>query len=255
MLESARLKKSQAKDDRALEKATKVYDLAVDDMEIAKNQFLIDTDVANVAKSRLYNTDLPALHDDFQLLEATSVSQLVFLVLKGVGLERNTLGKLLDNVQKAEEALRSINIDADQATFAGTYSGEKLTTWQLPRDLEFEVCPVWHDSVRLFFLLRRRALTSQSQAEMATTPAANNYLQNIKLKSLSRLSEISPSIESKRREISGLRNLREAYEKDRSLGDAASVLEVRFLPNLYQLELTRNAEPFRIDARDRHARD
>lgn len=71
---------------------------------------------------------------------------------------------------------------------------------------------------------------------MATTPAANNYLQNIKLKSTSRLSELTPSIESKRREISGLRNLREAYEKDRSLGDAASVLEVRsFRPALSRL--------------------
>lgn len=156
-LEAARLKKSQAKDDRALDKATKAYDLAVENMEIAKDQFLLDTDVANVAKSRLYNTDLPALHDDFQLLEASSVSQLVSLVLKGVDLERDTLNKLMVNVGKAEEAMRSINIDADQTTFAGTYSGEKLTTWQLPRDLEFEVCPVWHDTVRGASLrLRRR---------------------------------------------------------------------------------------------------
>lgn len=63
---------------------------------------------------------------------------------------------------------------------------------------------------------------------MPTSPSSIVYLQNVKTKATSRLATISPVIESKRREISGLRNLREAYEKDRNLGDAGSVLEVRY---------------------------
>lgn len=61
---------------------------------------------------------------------------------------------------------------------------------------------------------------------MSVTPASVNFLQNSKVKALARIAEISPSIESKKREVSGLRSLREAYEKDRSLGDASAVLEV-----------------------------
>jgi hypothetical protein len=58
------------------------------------------------------------------------------------------------------------------------------------------------------------------------TESAINHLLNVKMKALVRLAEISPAIESKRREIAGLRNLRDAYETNRSLGDAGSVLEV-----------------------------
>jgi hypothetical protein len=61
---------------------------------------------------------------------------------------------------------------------------------------------------------------------MSTTSASTVYLQNVKLKALTRLGEVQPAIETKRREIEGLRNLRDAYEKNRSLGDAGSVMEV-----------------------------
>lgn len=61
---------------------------------------------------------------------------------------------------------------------------------------------------------------------MSVTPASVNFLQNSKVKAMARIAEISQSIESKKREVSGLRSLREAYEKDRSLGDASAVLEV-----------------------------
>lgn len=70
---------------------------------------------------------------------------------------------------------------------------------------------------------------------METSSPATIYLQNVKIKSLARLAEISPTVESKRREIKGLRGLREAYEKDRSLGDAGSVLEVRLMRKFFSL--------------------
>jgi hypothetical protein len=68
----------------------------------------------------------------------------------------------------------------------------------------------------------------RQQNEMSTTPPSIVYLQNVKLKALARIAEILPAIDTKRREIGGLRNLRDAYEKDRTLGDAGAVLEVRF---------------------------
>lgn len=67
------------------------------------------------------------------------------------------------------------------------------------------------------------------QDNMSVTAPSVVYLQNVKVRAMSRLSEVTPAIESKRRERDGLRNLRDAYEKDRKLGDAGSVLEVRVL--------------------------
>jgi hypothetical protein len=203
-------------------------------MHIAKNQFLLDTDVANVAKARLYNSDLPALHDDFQLLEASSVAQLVHLLGTFVGVQRDSLGTLLESVGIAESAVGTIDIEKDQALFAGQHSAAKLAAWELPRDVAFEECPVWHDTVRSRVLLGANknsadgclAPRAQPQDEMSTTPPSVVYLQNVKSKAVARLADVTPAIESKRREISGLRNLREAYERDRSLGDAGSVLVV-----------------------------
>ena len=67
------------------------------------------------------------------------------------------------------------------------------------------------------------------QDNMSVTAPSVVYLQNVKVRAMSRLSEVTPAIESKRRERDGLRNLRDTYEKDRKLGDAGSVLEVRVL--------------------------
>ncbi|ORY56789.1 hypothetical protein BCR35DRAFT_309722 [Leucosporidium creatinivorum] len=210
-LESARQKKAQVKDDRATEKATRSYQLAVEDMEIAKNQFLLSTSLANVSKTRLYNSDLPSLHDDFQLLGASTVNQFVHLLKVLCTVQRESLGRLNQSVDISEGAVEGIQVERDQEMFVTMHSAEKLGGWEVPPDLGFEECPVWHDT-----------------DEMSTTPPSVVYLQNIKLRSLSRIAEILPAIDTKRREIGGLRNLRDAYEKDRTLGDAGAVLENLF---------------------------
>ncbi|KAI5481812.1 hypothetical protein MNV49_000089 [Pseudohyphozyma bogoriensis] len=210
-LESARQKKAQAKDERGTEKATRAYEMAMDDMLVSKNAYLLHLDVANVAKGRLYNTDLPALHDDFQLLEASSITQLVFILDKLTQVMRHSLGRLGDNVGIIETAVRAVDVDADQASFVEAHSAGKLASWEVPRDTEFEPSPIWNDT-----------------ADMSVTEAGEVYLTNVKLKSMSKLAEMTPMIESKKREISGLRNLVQAYEKDRGLGDAAAVIENLF---------------------------
>lgn len=86
---------------------------------------------------------------------------------------------------------------------------------------------------------------------MSTTPSSTVYLQNIKLRAQTRLAEVQPAIDSKRREIDGLKNLRDAYERDRGLGDAGSVMEVsRTLqrdPGKQQHTDARRVEPLCVD--------
>lgn len=119
----------------------------MEDMEIAKNQFLLDTDSANVAKTRLYNSDLPSLHDDFQLLGASTVNQLVHLLKTLCGVQRESLGRLQSSVDVAEQAVQTIDVERDQELFVTMHSAEKLGGWEVPPDLGFEECPVWHDTV------------------------------------------------------------------------------------------------------------
>lgn len=138
-----------AKDERTEEKATRQFDLAMVDMLVAKNQFLLDSDIANVAKSRLYNSDLPALQDDLQLIETASVNQLVFLLGRFTAIERASLKKRLEGLERAEVARMSIDVEEDQRNFVQSYSAAKMDAWELPRDLEFSESSVWHDTVSL----------------------------------------------------------------------------------------------------------
>lgn len=118
-------------------------------MNIAKDQFLIDTDTANVHKQRLYSSDLPSLHDDFQLLSASTVNQLLHLLRTLCGVQRESLARLQGSVDLSEQAVNSIDVYRDQEMFVTMHSASKLGGWEIPPDLGFEECPVWHDTVGL----------------------------------------------------------------------------------------------------------
>ncbi|GAA5997496.1 Bzz1p [Rhodotorula paludigena] len=210
-LESARQRKAGAKEGRDSEKATRAYDAAHVDMLLAKDQYLLDVDAANEVKRRVYEVHLPAVHDEFQLLEASAVHQLEHLVERVLALQREAAERVLGCVAAAQEALSLVDIESDQQAFVDQHSRTLLAAYEHPPDLVFEESPVWHDT-----------------DEFDTSPPAMTYLQNVKGKALSRLGDISPAIDSKRREVSGLRNLRETYERETGLGDTVGVIENLF---------------------------
>lgn len=116
-------------------------------MHIAKNQFLLDTSLANVAKQRLYTEDLPSLHDNYQLLGASTITQLVDLLRVLCSVQRDSLGKLQQSVEITEQAVGGIDVRRDQEGFVTLHSATKLAGYEMPPDLGFEECPVWHDTV------------------------------------------------------------------------------------------------------------
>ena len=126
----------------------------MDDMLVAKSEFLLSNDVANVAKARLYNSDLPEVHDFYQVLEGSTVSHLSHVLLTFTGIQSASLAKRAETNAVAERAVSSISVDEDQQIFVESHSASKMSAWELPRDLEFEECPVWHDSVRFRDRLR-----------------------------------------------------------------------------------------------------
>ncbi|GAA5837757.1 hypothetical protein JCM11251_002315 [Rhodosporidiobolus azoricus] len=212
-LESARQKRAAAADKggRDSDKAQRAYDAAYEDMEIAKDQYLLDLDAANVAKNRLYDAHLPAVLDEYQLLEASSIRQLVGLIERMVELQRESGERVLQSVQKATEALGQVDVERDQEMWVGRYEATILGAFEKPQDQGFEESPVWHDT-----------------DSFALSPSCITYLQNVKHKSNTRVAEMAPEIEAKRREVTGLRNLRESYEKQRGLGDTVGVVENLF---------------------------
>ncbi|GAA5995348.1 hypothetical protein JCM5350_003960 [Sporobolomyces pararoseus] len=214
-VESARQKKASSKPgSKDLEKATKAYDHAVEEMGIAKNQYLLDIDLSNVAKEKLYNQHLPNLEDDYQALEHSTTLQFVQSLEKMIQIQLESLERIGQTVKNSLEELKKIEPEKDQDTFVNRYSGSKLAAWELPPDAVFEECSVWHDT-----------------DEFSTSPTSITYLQNVQLKASSRLKEVSPMFETKKRELTGLKNLRETYEQQPGLGgDTLGVIE-----NLYSM--------------------
>ncbi|GAA5882744.1 hypothetical protein JCM3774_003252 [Rhodotorula dairenensis] len=212
-VESARQKRASAKEGRDTDKASRAYDAAYSEMLLAKDQYLVDLDGANVAKQRIYAVHLPHLIDEYQQLEASAVKQLEDLLGRMLEIQTESEQKVLRAVETAKQVLSSIDVGADQQAFVAQHAGTLTAAYEHPPDLLFEECPVWHDT-----------------DEFATTPEAITYLQNVKAKAQSKIGEISPAIETKRREVGSLQNLRDTYEASRGLGDTVGVIE-----NLYNV--------------------
>ncbi|GAA5902127.1 Bzz1p [Sporobolomyces salmoneus] len=210
-VESARQKKQSASSSKDVDKLQRAYDLAVQEMGIAKNQYLLDIDSSNVSKDSLYNRHLPSLHDDYQLLEHSTTLQFIQLVEKMVGIQQESLERLKSSLEVMREGLKGIEPERDQEIFVERESRIRLQAWENPPDAVFEECSVWHET-----------------DEFSTTPASITYLQNVQLKASTKLAELNPAFETKKREVGGLRNLREAYEQQPGLGDTLGVIENLF---------------------------
>lgn len=133
---------------RTADKAERAYASAEQDMLIAKNQFLLDTDTANASKNRLYTLDLPAVHDSYQLLEQSTISAFTALLNVMTSVQSGHLSELMQGVESKKEAIAGIDVHSDQRAFVNQHSAMKLGGWEIPRDLGWEECPVWHDTVR-----------------------------------------------------------------------------------------------------------
>ena len=146
-VESARQKRATAKEGRDTDKASRVYDAAYSEMLLAKDQYLVDLDGANVAKQRIYSVHLPHLIDEYQSLEASAVNQLEDLLGRMLEIQTESGQKVLQAVDKAKQALATIDVGADQQAFVTQHATTLMAAYEHPPDLLFEECPVWHDTV------------------------------------------------------------------------------------------------------------
>ncbi|KDE07182.1 hypothetical protein MVLG_02582 [Microbotryum lychnidis-dioicae p1A1 Lamole] len=208
-LEAARAKKASGKSNT--DKYEKAYFVALEEMGIAKDRYLLDTQLANEANERLYKVDLPALHDGFQRIERVALEAFKANLLDVVEVERASLRTIEANLDNAKTVVEEIRADQEQTRFVERHQRDRSLGWELPPLLKWEECPIWHDTDA--FDLGDGSVT---------------FLLNVKMKDEARLGELGPGIEAKKREIEGLSQLADAYGRDPKLGDAGAVLENYF---------------------------
>ncbi|KAG0149316.1 hypothetical protein CROQUDRAFT_653892 [Cronartium quercuum f. sp. fusiforme G11] len=204
-VESTRVKQGQAKDERHVEKAAKNMDSSTNEMMSCKNNYILALHVANEAKNRFYQVDLPSLGDDFQSLWSLTTFKLVSILKKIAELNGSYLDAQRSHNEHVLDASTTIDAISDQRLFIEF----NYRPFVEPPDFVFEPCPIWHDT-----------------SEFAlSAPEPKTLLQNKLVQSRSKADELQLLIEAKRNEISGLEKLREAYAHNESLGDPDEVVD------------------------------
>ncbi|TFY60166.1 hypothetical protein EVJ58_g5319 [Rhodofomes roseus] len=178
-VESYRQKQGRA-DDRHAERAAKQFESQQVDMQNNKNVYLISIATSNKIKDRFYDEDLPSLEDQFQTLQAQLLERFVVIMVQAQLLQKGHLDTLRTHIEGVEGRLAAVNPQADQELFIE----HNIRPFTKPGDWVFEPCAVHYDT-----------------GDMVVEPAPKVYLQNRLTKCRSKLDELRPVINTKRKEM------------------------------------------------------
>ncbi|KAJ7095722.1 hypothetical protein B0H15DRAFT_826828 [Mycena belliarum] len=203
-VESVRQKQVRANDDRHADRAAKQAEQQRVDMLNSKNVYLISTAVANSVKAKFYSEDLPALEDQFQILQGRLVRRFAANLSQAQALQMSHLDGLKDRLAGVAAALAQVDPARDQDLFI-EYN---VRAFAAPGDWKFEPCVHHYDT-----------------EVMSVEPAPKVFLQNKLSRSRAKLQELGPLIEGKRREQDQYSKLFTAYDADHSLGNVDDISE------------------------------
>ncbi|KAI0712543.1 hypothetical protein C8Q76DRAFT_735094 [Earliella scabrosa] len=203
-VDTYRQKQERSADDRHAERAARQYEQQQIDMLNSKNAYLISIAVANKIKSKFYDTDLPALEDQFQDLQTRLLNRLVSILQNAQGIQLKHLDTLRAHLADCETALAAVNPSADQDLFIDY----NISPYSPPADWTFEPCSSHYD-----------------HGGMSVEPAPKVYLQNRLSRCRGKLQELEPVLTSKRKDTEQLVKVVSAYSADAGLGDAEQVLD------------------------------
>lgn len=127
------------------EKHQRKLDEKVVEMNIGKNQYLININIANRLKDKYYYQDLPEILDYFQVLNE-SKTELLNKILKNANIiERN----LNDHVKEKLVAIDK-TVDANVPKLdTSMFINHNMKQWQEPQDFYFIPSSIWHDDESL----------------------------------------------------------------------------------------------------------
>ncbi|EIN12379.1 hypothetical protein PUNSTDRAFT_97060 [Punctularia strigosozonata HHB-11173 SS5] len=179
-VETYRQKQERASDDKHADRAARQYEQQQNDMNIAKNVYLVAIDVANKAKRKFYDEDLPAVENQFQTLQTQLVTGLTLILGRAQLLHHTHSAALESRAKTFQEVLSAVNPAQDQDLFID-YNIRPFTA---PGDWAFEPCSTHYDT-----------------GGINLDPSPKVFLQNKLSRSRAKLEELMPVVEAKRREI------------------------------------------------------
>ncbi|CAK5284133.1 unnamed protein product [Mycena citricolor] len=203
-VESVRQKQVRASDDRHAERAARQAEQQRVDMLNSKNVYIISTRVANAVKAKFYDEDLPALEDQFQILQGRLVRRFAEILSHSQALEIAHLDTLKGRLAGVEVAIEAIDPAQDQNLFI-EYNIRSFTP---PVDWKFEPCVTHYDT-----------------EEMSIEPAPKVFLQNKLSRCRSKLKELAPVIDGKRMPFAVPRSYLEANHQLTSYATSERILK------------------------------
>lgn len=126
---------------------------------------------------------------------------------RAVQLEISTLERRSDHLKQLSVDIPQNDPRYDSAMFVK----HNVAQWQEPMDLVFEPSPVWLDD-----------------SAMATNETAKVFLRNVLGKSKSQLKELKPEVERKRKEVEGVKMVRQRIREGRDKRDEVEMVKMTF---------------------------
>ncbi|KAI2625118.1 FCH-domain-containing protein [Hypoxylon sp. NC1633] len=214
----SRRKKTESSFDKA--KAQSQYHQQLQDMNNVKNTYLIAINVTNKQKEKYYHEYIPEVLDSLQDLSEFRTIKLNTLWSTAASLETAMLqqsNSLVDHL--AQEITRNQpHLDSMM------YIRHNMGSWQEPSDKVFEPSPVWHDDNL-----------------MITDEAAKIFLRNVLNKSKGQLGDLRREVDKKRREIEGIKRIKQRIREGKENKDEVLVVSQIFAmqEDLHQVDRKR----------------
>ncbi|KEP47268.1 putative Bzz1-Myo3/5p-Bee1p-Vrp1p actin assembly complex component-like protein [Rhizoctonia solani 123E] len=195
-----------AADDRHADRAAKQLEQQKVEMQNRKKNsaYLIQIAVANGAKDRFYDDELPLLEDQFQSHHADTMRRMTRLLLHSQALHEGHLESVRRSVANTQAALNAVDPLHDQKLYASF----NRRPFSKPENWAFEPCDRYYDT-----------------PEVVTEPEPKILLQNRLQRARQKLVEITPQIEDKSRDVARLNKLVASYEVNPALGNYDEVWE------------------------------
>ncbi|KAK3328372.1 hypothetical protein B0T19DRAFT_188968 [Cercophora scortea] len=213
-------KKTESAFDKA--KAQSAFQQTTLEMNNVKNSYLIAINVTNKQKEKYYHEYLPEVMDSLQDLWEFRTIKLNGLWSLAAHLEASMLQQSMGQVERLSQEITRNQPHLDSMMFIRHNMGG----FQEPPDKVFEPSPVWHDD-----------------DSMVTDEPAKVYLRNVLNKSKSQLGELRREVDRKRREVEGVKRMKQRVRDGTEKKDEVTVVSQLFLmhEDLHQVDRKRLA--------------
>jgi hypothetical protein len=211
-------KKTESSFDKA--KHQNQYHLQMAEMNNVKNSYLIAINVTNKLKERYYHEYIPELMDSLQDLSEFRTLKLNAIWSLATQSEIGMLERSTGLVKQCAQEITRNQPHLDSMM----YISHNMGGWQEPPNKAFEPSPVWHDD-----------------GSMVVDETAKIYLRNVLNKSKGQLGELRREVDRKRRELEGVKRVKQKIRDGTEKKDEVAVVSQLFAmqEDLHQVERQR----------------